>query len=181
MAKMFRFLIILSSPIVRFPKRVIRRPHNTRLRVTMTVLHRATVLQAQANRNGSMTVRHNLLFSIPLSPLSEREEILQHHLYDVRMFSHRIQYNTTAAAANAISTTLDGNLRRPLRSLFKTETLVKQLSDLRTNAIHMCKNSCCAFDGPFAERDHCPFCKHARRNRMGMPYKIFRPIPLTPR
>ena len=97
------------------------------------------------------------------------------------MFSHHIQYNTTAAAANAVLTTLDGNLRQLLRSLFKTEKLVEKLSDLHTKAIHMCKNSCCAFDGPFAERDHCPFYKHARRNGKGMPYKIFRPIPLVPR
>lgn len=97
------------------------------------------------------------------------------------MFSHRIQYNTTAAAANAVPTALDGNLHQPLQSLFKTEQLIKKLSDLKTNMIHMCKNSCCAFDGPFAERDHCPFCKHARRNQKGMPYKIFQPIPLTPR
>ena len=97
------------------------------------------------------------------------------------MFSHCIQYNTTTAAANAVPTALDGNLHQPLQSLFKTEQLIKKLSDLKTNMIHMCKNSCCAFDGPFAERDHCPFCKHARRNQKGMPYKIFQPIPLTPR
>ena len=96
------------------------------------------------------------------------------------MFSHRIQYNTTSAAANAILTALDGNLCQLLRSLFKTERLIKELSDLNTNMIHMCKNSYCAFDGLFAERDHCPFCKHARRDRKGIPYKIFRPIPLVP-
>ena len=127
-----------------------------------------------------MTVRHNPLFGILLNPLPERDEILLNHLYDVRMFSHRIQYNTTAAAANAIPTTLDGNLRQPLRSLFKTENLIEKLSGLKRNMIHMCKNSCCAFDGPFAERTHCPFCKHARRNLKGIPYKIFRPIPLVP-
>ena len=97
------------------------------------------------------------------------------------MFSHRIHYNTTTAAADAISTTLDGNLRQPLKSLFKTERLIRNLSDIKTHAIHMCKNSCCAFDGPFAARDHCPFCKHARRNRKGIPYKTFQPIPLAPR
>src|SRR5258706_14962103 len=92
--------------------------------------------------------------------------------------SHTTSNTTTAAAANAISTTLDGNLRRPLQSLFKTEMLVKQLSDLKTNAIHMCKNSCCTFNGPFVERDHCPFCKHAWRNRMGCHTKYFDQYPL---
>jgi len=146
----------------------------------VTTLNQA-VQVLQANRNGSTTVRRSPLFRILLSPLPEREEILLHHRYDLRMFSHRIQYNTTAAAADAIPSTLDGNLREPLRSLFKTERLVKELSELKTNTIHMCKNSCCAFDGPFAARDQCPFCKHARRNRKGIPYKIFQPIPLTPR
>ena len=96
------------------------------------------------------------------------------------MFSHCIQYNTTAAAANAILTALDGNLCQLLHSLFKTEKLVEKLSDLHTKVIHMCKNSCCMFDGPFAERDCCPFCKHTQRNGKGMLYKIFRPIPLVP-
>jgi hypothetical protein len=188
-------LIILSSPIVRlpktaihrplvrFPKAAIRRPHKTQCLWIMTaVLQVITSTVLQANRNGSMTVcTPHLVFRIALSPLPEREDILLYHLYDLRMFSHRNQYNTTAAAANAIPSTLDGNLRQPLRSLFKTEKLVQRLSDLQTNTIHMCKNSCCAFDGPFAKRDHCPFCKHARRNRKGIPYKIFRPIPLIPR
>jgi len=95
------------------------------------------------------------------------------------MFSHHIQYGTTAAAANAISTTLDGNLHQPLQSLFKMEKLIMKLSDLKTHMIHMCKNSCCMFDGPFAARDHCPFCKHAWRNQRGIPYKTFQPIPLA--
>ena len=77
--------------------------------MTLTVL--------QANRNGSMKVRHNLVFRILLSPLPEREEILLHHLYDARMFSHRIQYNTTAAAANAIPTMLDGAQSSPTASI----------------------------------------------------------------
>ena len=110
MTNMCHFLIILLSPIVHFLKTVIHHPHkpqclwtNTWLRVIMTVLHQvmpSTVLQV--NRNGSTTVCHNLIFRILLSPLPEQEEILLHHLYDVRMFSHHIQYNTTAAAANAI-------------------------------------------------------------------------------
>ena len=112
--------------------------------------------------------------------MSEQEDILQNHIYDVRMFSHHIQYNTTAAAANAITTTLNGNLCKPLQSLFKTERLVEKLSDLKTNTIHMCINSCCTFNGPFADWDHCPFCKHPWRNRKGIPYKVFRPIPLAP-
>ena len=65
-------------------------------------------------------------------------------------------------------------------ALFKTERLVKELSELKMNTIHMCKNLCCTFDGPFSARDQCPFCKHAWRNRKGIPYKIFQPIPLTP-
>ena len=97
------------------------------------------------------------------------------------MFSHHIQYNTTTAAANAVLTALNGNLHQPLHSLFKTEKLVEKLSDLHTKAIHMCKNSCCAFDGPFVERDCCLFCRHAQRNVKGILYKIFRPIPLVPR
>ena len=147
----------------------------------MTVLHWAiTATVPQANRNGSITVCHNPLFRILLSPLSEREDILMHHLYDVWMFSHHIQYNTTAAAANAIPTMLDGNLQKLLQSPFKTEMLVKKLSDLKTKMIHMCKNLCCAFNGLFVEMDHCAFCKHAWRNWKGIPYKIFQPIPLTP-
>lgn len=109
-----------------------------------------------------------------------QDKILLHNLYDVQMFSHCIQYNTTAAAANAIPTTLDGNLRQPLQSLYKVEKLVRKLSNLKTHTMHMCKNSCCTFDGLFVERDHCPFCKHPRRNRKGVPYKIFQPIPLAP-
>jgi len=69
----------------------------------------------------------------------------------------------------------------PHQSLFKTENLIEKLSGLKRNMIHMCKNSCCAFDGLFVERTHCPFCKHAWRNLKGIPYKIFRPIPLVPR
>jgi len=167
---------------------VIRHPHkpphlwpNTQLRAITTVLHQVmTPTVLQANRNGSMIVCHNPVFGILLSPLPEQEEILLHHLYDARMFSHHIQYNTTAVAANAIPTTLHGNLCKPLQSLFKTENLIKKLSGLKRNMIHMCKNSCCAFNGPFVERTHCPFRKHTWRNSKGIPYKIFQPIPLVP-
>jgi len=80
----------------------------------ITVIHQVMIVMTsivlQANGNGSMTVRHNLLFRILLNPFPEQEEILMHHLYNVWMFSHHIQYNTMAAAANAIPTMLNGNL-----------------------------------------------------------------------
>ena len=122
-----------------------------------------------------------LTFIMPLSPLPGWEEILLHHLYDIRMFSHHIQYNTTAAAANAIPTMLNGNLHQLLQTLFKMEKLLDTLSDLKANTIHMCRNSCCIFNGLFAKSNHCPFCKHTWRDRQGSPYKIFQLIPLIPR
>src|SRR5258708_7414521 len=174
MTNTYHFLIIPSSLIVHFPKIAIRCPHepqhllpNTRWQgVMITVLNQVVpVIVLQVSRNGSITVcMHNPNPRIQLSPLPEQNDILLHHLYDVQMFSHHIQYGTTTAAANAISTTLDGNLHQPLQSLFKTEKLIMKLSDLKMHMIHMYNNSCCMFNGLFAARDHCPFCKHAWRN-----------------
>ena len=180
---MCHFLIPFSSLIVCFLKRAIHCPHKPQ-HLWMMVLHQVmismTPIVLQANSNGSITVHHSLTFIIPLSPLPEQEEILLHHLYDIWMFSHCIQYNTTATAANAIPTMLDSNLHQLLQSLFKTERLLNMLSDLKANMIHMCKNSCCAFNGPFAKGNHCPLCKHTWRDQKGLPYKIFWPIPLIP-
>ena len=97
------------------------------------------------------------------------------------MFSHCNQYNVTASAAEALQNVLDGNLLQPLHSSFKTENDVKELSDLKAGSIHMCRNSCCAFDGPYSDMNQCPFCKLPWRDRKGHPYKTFQPIPLIPR
>ncbi|EPS95239.1 hypothetical protein FOMPIDRAFT_19972, partial [Fomitopsis schrenkii] len=55
------------------------------------------------------------------------------------------------------------------------------LSGLKPEVYDCCENSCCAFVGPHAEREQCPYCKSPRYNEDGFPVKEFSYLPLIPR
>ena len=55
------------------------------------------------------------------------------------------------------------------------------LSGLKPEVYDCCENSCCAFVGPHAEREKCPYCQSPRYNEQGFPVKEFSYLPLIPR
>jgi hypothetical protein len=71
--------------------------------------------------------------------------------------------------------------RLNLQSKYRRDNLVASYSQVTTRDIHMCVNSCMAFDGPDTDLEVCRFCSERRYNSQNRPRNIFRPIDMIPR
>lgn len=61
------------------------------------------------------------------------------------------------------------------------QSRVAQMSGFEPAVYHCCVDSCCAYTGPFADKDTCPYCAKPRYDSKGRPRKIFVYLPLIPR
>ncbi|KAI0659178.1 hypothetical protein C8Q70DRAFT_1045390 [Cubamyces menziesii] len=61
------------------------------------------------------------------------------------------------------------------------QSRVAQLSGFEPQLYHCCVNSCCAFTGPHADSQVCPYCKADRYDPNGRPRKLFVYLPVIPR
>ncbi|KAI0369835.1 hypothetical protein BV20DRAFT_911316, partial [Pilatotrama ljubarskyi] len=61
------------------------------------------------------------------------------------------------------------------------QSYVAQQSGFEPQVYHCCVDSCCAFTGPFSDKEACPYCNTPRYDAKGRPRKEFVYLPLIPR
>jgi len=102
-------------------------------------------------------------------------------IHDLRIFSGRIKHSLPATSHDPYRLALSDLV--PLKSIYRAENEVQNLSELEQKSIECCKNSCCAFDGAYRDEKKCPFCQANRYldKAETRAANYFHPIPITPR